>query len=155
MGSFCSSQRAAHLYPTLLCQKIKVWRARPVQSQKDPQMAISSAIRSPTTLTINRTLWFMQKRALKQSVKRRECLIKGVAKGKKSTPISKKDCSCWDSNLSLGCTILNTVLHRIFTEIQRIYSVYTPYNTYRFLIRKTRYVDPPPPCIIRRIYRTV
>jgi len=59
------------------------------------------------------------------------------------TPKSKQDCSCWDSNLSLGCTTRDTVLHRI---IIRIYGVYTPpYNTYRFLIRKIRYVDTPPP----------
>jgi hypothetical protein len=45
-------------------------------------MAISSAKRNPSTLTTNKTLWLIQKRASKQSGKLRECLIKGVAKEK-------------------------------------------------------------------------
>ena len=45
-------------------------------------MAISSAKRSPTTLTTNKTLWLMQKHALKETGKQRECVIKRVAKKK-------------------------------------------------------------------------
>jgi hypothetical protein len=85
-------------------------------------MAILSAKRSPTTLTTDK---LMQKCALKESGKLRECLIKGVAKKEKLTPKSKRD-----SNPSLGCAIQNTVLHRIFTrkygvntKLRRIYGV--------------------------------
>jgi hypothetical protein len=132
------------MYP--IAPKIKVWRARPAQSQKDPKMTISSAERIPTTLTTNKTLWLMQKHAWKESGKQRECLNKGAAK-KIIEP------RVW------GCTIRNTVLHRIFvrkygvfTEIRRIYGVYTAYNTYRFLIRKIRYVDTPPPPLYYTAY---
>jgi hypothetical protein len=56
-----------------------------------------------------------EKRVLKERGKQRECLIKGVAK-KKLTSKSKKDCSCWDSKLCLGCAIQNTVLNVFLYE---------------------------------------
>ena len=38
--------------------------------------------------------------------------------------------------------------YSVYTEIRRLYGVYTSYNTYQFLIRKIRYVDTLPPPVL-------
>jgi hypothetical protein len=53
----------------------------PVQSQKDPKMAISSAKRSPTTLTTNKALWWMQQHYDGCKNIKRKWEAKGVLKG--------------------------------------------------------------------------
>ena len=85
----------------------------------------------------------MQKRALKEIGKQRECLMKGVVRSrlesqrKKIDPKEQKGRFLlgFESNLSLVCTIQNTA-----------------YNTYQFLIWKIRYIDTLPPPVLYRVY---
>ena len=68
--------------------------SRPVQSQKDPQNGLFQCKRNPTTLITNKTLWLMQKRALKESGPTHVgCKIQ--LKSCYSTPTYCHICSCY------------------------------------------------------------